>query len=349
MSSGSRIVDVGQFHPDPFDPDTDAHLVSSTFVGGNDASAPAALEYVFGVYVDHGRVYASGVTPANDLMTQNALPGQDAATIAAATAPPSTTLPSHHAFALRLQEDFRDVDFCTYLTGSMTTTAAIPTRLEWSYGIHPISTERFVVTGQTNHVDFPILCNTSADYCQPTYLGGALDGFVSVLEFDGGTTSLVYSTYLGGAAVDFVFNSLFDTDQKNLYVAGLTDTQSLVVGPPAIGGVYQGTHGSPGLNDCFLQVFDFGDPQFRRSDANNDGLVNIADAVRILSFLFGSSTVPVACRDAFDANDDGGIDIGDAVSVLGLLFASGILPAPGLTCGDDPTVDHLDCALSACP
>ena len=52
---------------------------------------------------------------------------------------------------------------------------------------------------------------------------------------------------------------------------------------------------------------------------------------------------------AVDANDDGGLDIADAVKILGHLFAqAGPLPDPFGACGTDPTSDDLGC-LSYAP
>lgn len=84
-------------------------------------------------------------------------------------------------------------------------------------------------------------------------------------------------------------------------------------------------------------------PQFMRGDANADGEVNIADAVSILSYLFGGGkTLP--CDDAADANNDASLDIADAIKVLGYLFGgSGPLPDPFGTCGADPEEDALGC------
>lgn len=93
-------------------------------------------------------------------------------------------------------------------------------------------------------------------------------------------------------------------------------------------------------------------PSFRRGDANDDGSVDVSDAVFTLDSLFVSGA-PAACDDAVDSNDDGTIDISDAVTLLGALFVAGSppIPAPGSTdCGADPTPDSIDCgASSACP
>ena len=89
---------------------------------------------------------------------------------------------------------------------------------------------------------------------------------------------------------------------------------------------------------------------FRRGDANGDGTVNIADAIHVLSALFGGGALP-ACSDAADGNDDGVVDIADAVAVLGFLFGGREpLPPPFPQCGPDPTPDSLACdTYPSCP
>jgi hypothetical protein len=53
----------------------------------------------------------------------------------------------------------------------------------------------------------------------------------------------------------------------------------------------------------------------------------------------------ITCQDAADSNDDGEVDISDAVATLGVLFVGqGVIPLPGMhDCGRDPTFDQLTC------
>ncbi len=89
---------------------------------------------------------------------------------------------------------------------------------------------------------------------------------------------------------------------------------------------------------------------FRRGDCNNDGGIDISDAVSLLAFLFDPLVTTVACGDACDTNDDGAIDIADAVNALDALFLGGFIPAPSPGCGTDPSPDGLDCAVyTGCP
>ncbi len=92
---------------------------------------------------------------------------------------------------------------------------------------------------------------------------------------------------------------------------------------------------------------------FRRGDANNDTVVDIADGVWILSYAFRGGRVP-PCLDAADANDDGRIDQTDAILVIYYQLLNGQPPkAPFTTCGTDPSdtssdnpEDSLGCAVT---
>jgi len=82
---------------------------------------------------------------------------------------------------------------------------------------------------------------------------------------------------------------------------------------------------------------------FRRGDPNQDGLVNLTDAVALLNYLFRAGE-PILCRVAADANDDGKLNISDAITTLRHLFGgTGPLPPPSEECGFDPTMDALNC------
>ena len=82
---------------------------------------------------------------------------------------------------------------------------------------------------------------------------------------------------------------------------------------------------------------------FRRGDVNGDGVMNLADAVSVLGYLFGSA-LPPSCTKAADMNDDGNVDVSDPVYGLNYLFKDGPEPpAPWRKCGFDPTPDSLSC------
>ena len=89
-------------------------------------------------------------------------------------------------------------------------------------------------------------------------------------------------------------------------------------------------------------------PLFVRGDANQDGSIDIADAIQNVTCLFFCFP---PCFDAMDTNDDGAWNIADTVYLLTYLFQNTAPPpAPFGACGQDPSVDNLDCdSFPGCP
>jgi hypothetical protein len=68
---------------------------------------------------------------------------------------------------------------------------------------------------------------------------------------------------------------------------------------------------------------------FHRGDADDNGQLQLTDAIRILGVLFLGQGV-ITCTDAADADDNGSLQLTDAIRVLGVLFlGQGTIPAPG--------------------
>ena len=94
-----------------------------------------------------------------------------------------------------------------------------------------------------------------------------------------------------------------------------------------------------------------GDPFFRRGNCNMSSggtlSVDIADAAAQVGhvFLDGNNGYDAPCEDACDANDDGLLDAADVVFLLQFLFTpnSPDLPAPFSNTGPDTTDDALGC------
>ncbi len=84
--------------------------------------------------------------------------------------------------------------------------------------------------------------------------------------------------------------------------------------------------------------------KFQRGDSNDDGRVDLSDALFNLGFLFLGREEP-SCDDAADANDDGRLDLTDAVFLLSGLFLGGESPpSPAVgECDGDPTPDGISC------
>lgn len=91
---------------------------------------------------------------------------------------------------------------------------------------------------------------------------------------------------------------------------------------------------------------------FIRGDANDDGKVNIADPIWIISELVRGGPA-TACQSAADANDDGDVDLSDSMYLINWRFMGGPAPtAPFPACGQDPSTDSLDClegSVTGCP
>ena len=87
-----------------------------------------------------------------------------------------------------------------------------------------------------------------------------------------------------------------------------------------------------------------------RGDANANGSIDpLVDSIINLNYLFVSGTT-VDCLDALDCNDDGSVNLADPILLLSWGFAMGPpLPQPFPDCGEDPTDDPLSCDASGCP
>ena len=96
-----------------------------------------------------------------------------------------------------------------------------------------------------------------------------------------------------------------------------------------------------------------GTAEFRRGDSNDDGAVDLSDAVCTLEYLFAQGGGGICarrdCLAARDTDDDGVIDLSDPIRLLNFLFLGAPAPPAPFAggCGADPTPDALGCASSA--
>ena len=98
------------------------------------------------------------------------------------------------------------------------------------------------------------------------------------------------------------------------------------------------TDGSPGEDDV---EFPPGGLQLP-GDLNQDGRLDIADAIAVLQYLFGGRPVALPCSGAataeggdlllIDINGDARVDVADAIALLGYLFGGARPPALGTEC-----------------
>jgi uncharacterized repeat protein (TIGR01451 family) len=75
-------------------------------------------------------------------------------------------------------------------------------------------------------------------------------------------------------------------------------------------------------------------PSVLCGDVNNDGVVNVGDAIYILNYLFKHGPAPVPYLCVGDVNNDDVVNVGDAIYILNWLFKSG--PAPDPNCCNPP-------------
>ena len=112
---------------------------------------------------------------------------------------------------------------------------------------------------------------------------------------------------------------------------------SLVPGPQFLGS----THAMQPQSD--VRIAELPAPSiFLRGDCDGDGVVGLGDALKGLSYLFGTNQLD--CLDAADFNDDGTVNLGDMILLLSFLFGDGAPPPPPFpVAGIDPTADPLTC------
>lgn len=90
-------------------------------------------------------------------------------------------------------------------------------------------------------------------------------------------------------------------------------------------------------------VYEFAGSFFLRGDTSDDGALSLFDAVIILETCFGDLSFS-SCVDAYDVDDDGMLNLPDALGLLMYLFTGGPVPAaPFPDAGPDPTPDALPC------
>jgi hypothetical protein len=109
------------------------------------------------------------------------------------------------------------------------------------------------------------------------------------------------------------------------------------------------TLGDPRLRieHCEVRFVAANTSRFLRCDANDDGRLQVDDAVWLLGVLF-RGLPPTACPAAADCNADGARDLSDALYALYYLFAGGPPPpAPFPGCGRILGLDPEACPLGS--
>ena len=179
----SQLIDVDAYVA-KVSPDG-ALLLYSTLIGGTGFDAGMAIA------VDSaGRAYVAGTTQASDFPLKSALQ--------------ATFGDPWDGFVLRLNAAGTDLEFSTYLGGQGT---------QQALGIALDSHDDIYVAGYTDSADFPI-----KNAFQPSYGGGATNGFVTKIRNDG--SAIVYSTFFGGSDGGDKLNAIAVDAVGSAYVAG---------------------------------------------------------------------------------------------------------------------------------
>jgi len=169
---------------------TGSTLIYSTYVGGSDFDWPS------GIAVDgSGNAYISGGTYSTDFPTQGAY---------------QTDQPGSDGFVVKLNSSGTGLVYGTYLGGDNfdKTSAIVIDTGNCAY-----------ITGHTGSTDYPTQGAYQTDQ-------GIWDAFVTKINSTG--SGLVYSTYLGGAAMDVGYGIVVDID-CNAYITGYTGSSDFPI------------------------------------------------------------------------------------------------------------------------
>jgi hypothetical protein len=180
------------------------------------------------------------------------------------------------------------------------------------------------------------------------YLGFGLDQ-IAVLLPDGCVlvlnSSFEVEAAVEGAPIHAIDTGIFDQSGADSLIAMLTDGSLLDIDIRKQTtawldlGLADVEFIDPFLSFAFSPLLEL---DFLRGDANNDGDIDISDAVSIVTDLFLGQKALAPCRDALDANDDGAIDITDAVYIIAFQFLGAPPPPPPYPePGPDPTPDSI--------
>ncbi|MHA2285037.1 MAG: SBBP repeat-containing protein [Candidatus Thorarchaeota archaeon] len=207
----SDYIEVNIYGSDPLNPDSpfaSKEPIFSTYIGGTSADVGYEIK------IDsEGFIFVAGYSYSSDFPVVNAYD--------------STFNGNMDAFLLKFNETCTGLLYSTFFGGSSNDVA---------YGIEFDVDLNVYLTGYTASSNFPLV------NAYQSSLGGNLDSYLIVLNKTG--ASLIYSSYLGGAADD-IGGPLALDDQGYVYISGYTYSSNF----PIIN-AYDGTIG--GSPDAYL-------------------------------------------------------------------------------------------------
>jgi immune inhibitor A len=178
-------------------------------------------------------------------------------------------------------------------------------------------------------VDNGIPADTSDDYFR-------IVNYISVMAPNGGESWFVGSTY------DILWYSVSTKDSVKIeYSTDAGATWSAIAETTTNDGIYSWTVPETVSDSCLVSVSDVVDGipvdisddlfsiiDYVPGDANGNLVVDVADAVFLLNYLFKGGDPPVPMASG-DVNSDCLVDLADAIYILNYLFRGGDPPQPG--------------------
>jgi uncharacterized protein (TIGR03437 family) len=194
-----------------------------------------------------GAAYLTGVAPADFPTTSNALKRE----IGEARCFPrrsSTHIPCPDAFVLKVMPDGRSMGFATFLGGTMTDRGM-------SIGLDAAA--NVYVSGITTSQDFPVRNAVRPRYGGTITLGPLEYGDVFLTKLDPAGHAVMYSTFLGGSALDELSAMQVD-GEGNVTLSSYTQSPDLPTSPDAYQPAFSGKTGTmPGADlDAFVLRLD---------------------------------------------------------------------------------------------
>ena len=152
---------------------------------------------------------------------------------------------------------------------------------------------------------------------QTVHLGDSMQ--TTVCQMKNCTNATIYYVYLNGKKV-----SSFKVPAGFTFTADKTQRHFTLSGLPMEVGEYQfvvrsvgAFNGTTVTDTITVNVTEV--PTVLRGDANNDGIIDVADITTIAAYILGN-TPDIFNADNADANSDGNIDVADITSTAGIIL-----------------------------
>ncbi len=220
-------IDVGITKYNP----TGTTAIFSTYLGGSNGDTPHSC-----VIDPSGNYVVTGVTSSNNFpVSLNAYH--------------TTNYGGQDLFVTKLNAAGTALIGSTYVGGTGTD-GGNTGNLNHNYGdsyrgeVITDNTGNVFVAGNTHSTNFPTTVGTAFQ----TTNAGLQDAVVFKMNFD--LSSLIWSTYIGGAGDDAAYNVLLDNTQSHIYISGGTTSSNF----PTSAGAYQGSY-QGGTVDGFICRF----------------------------------------------------------------------------------------------